>query len=219
MLDPIPLDPVPAPVPSPPAPPEPVAAAPAAPAPDLSAPIAALQAQVAALDTIAKKFASVGNDLIAAGSAGEAMEKVRDALLDKVDASKPSFQFQLIRPFVQRLAKLADSIGDYRKSPPKDEAGFASSLESISTQMAELLSLHGVLEVRPKEGDALDPRCHFVAETRPTADQAKHEKVAELQEHGYQYIGQHDRSGNVTGTLIRPARVATWKHDPTLSTT
>jgi molecular chaperone GrpE (heat shock protein) len=204
MLEPIAVD-------GTPAAPEPVEPPPT-PAPE--APLADLKTQVAALDTIAKKFAAVGNSLVATEAANEAMNRVRDALLDKVEASRPSFQFQLIRPFVQRLANLADSLADWGRSPPTDADGFAKCLEAINRQMREILSLHGILEVRPAEGDALDARSHFVAETRPTADLASHEKIAALIEHGYQYIGQHDRSGLVTATLIRPARVVTWKHDP-----
>lgn len=172
----------------------------------LESQIVELRSQVEVLGTAAERLKSDE-------SARAEQIRLRETLLDKLEAAKPNFHMQLLRPFVTRLANLADSICDWERSPPADADGIARCLGGLSLQIREMLGLHGIQEVRPAESDSLDTRYHYVAETRPTADPDAHEKVAAVFQHGYLYFGQHDRTNNVVPNLIRPARVASWKYE------
>ncbi len=142
--------------------------------------------------------------------------RTRDALLEKLDASKSTFQFQLIKPMVTRLASLHDLVVTWTESPPADAAGFTKCLDILSKQFRETLDMFGIQILNPQVNESFDRRFHHVMDTIATAEQEKHERVAATLQHGFLYFGQNERTGVLVPTLVRPARVKTWKYDAAL---
>ena len=140
--------------------------------------------------------------------------RLREVLYEKLDAAKASFQFQLLRPLVQRLAAWHDLMDDWCRQPPQTAEAFADHLQLLRQQLNETLQLHGIEAVRPALDDAFDRRWHHVVATRPTDEAGRHERIAEVVQHGFVYFGQNERNGTLTPAVIRPARVVTWKHEP-----
>ena len=175
-----------------------------------------LRAQVQALGEELRRAQAIVLRLLDGEEEKAQERRTREALFEKLDASRPQFQLQFIRPLVIRMAGLFDLVKEWTRQPPPDAAGFASCMELLARQFREVMELHGVEMVAPKADDAFDRRFHHVVATQATGESALHEHVAGLLQHGFIFFGQNANNGALTPVVIRPARVTTWKFDPSL---
>jgi molecular chaperone GrpE (heat shock protein) len=141
----------------------------------------------------------------------------REVLYEKIEASRQSFQYQLLRPFVQRLASLHDLLRDMQNSPPAGDS-IAASFGTLIRHLEDTLAMQGIERVVPKSGDAFDNRLHYVIKTESTAYANQHERIATVLLDGFIFAAPNDRTGEIRPTVIRPARVVIWRHDPKDST-
>jgi molecular chaperone GrpE (heat shock protein) len=170
--------------------------------------------------TIAEKLGelvSINNTLVADADERREMRQTRESLYEKLEASRSSFQFQLLRPLVQRIALLHDLLGDYRTFPPQDANAAVAVIEVLANHLTETMKLHGIESIAPEPGDAFDARFHHVAVTEDTANAADDSRVARCLLGGFVYFGQNDRTGDLRPAVVRPARIVMWRYNPALA--
>ncbi|MFO0877902.1 MAG: nucleotide exchange factor GrpE [Gemmataceae bacterium] len=173
-----------------------------------------LQSQLQQLQTQVSRVEHLAGQLTKHEEDREQDRRTREALFEKLDASRPQFQFQLLRPLVQRLATMFDLVSDWARQPPTDVAGFTTCMNVLHRQFLDVLELHGITAIAPQVDAPFDRRFHHVVQTQPTGEPSRHEQVATLLQNGYLYFGQNTQNGTLTPSVIRPARVVTWKYDP-----
>jgi len=137
----------------------------------------------------------------------------REALYDKLQASRSTFQYQFVRPMVQRMASLHDLIHSFHVSPPQDDDGWKKTLELFLNHLEQTLEIEGVQRLAPSSGAEFDDRYHHIVDTRPTPDAELNGRIAEVTQPGFLYFGRHDASGEIRPTPVRPVKVVTWKYD------
>lgn len=155
--------------------------------------------------------------LDASGAERADQHRIREELFDKIEKSKPAFQFQLVRPLIERIATMYDLAVAWEKQPPQDSAALVAHVQVLAAQFRETLQLFGIDVIAPEVGEAFDRRHHFVMSVVPTADASLNDKIAETRQHGILYFGQNDRTAALMPSVVRPARVCVWKHDPKLA--
>ena len=134
----------------------------------------------------------------------------REALYEKLDASRSTFQFQLLRPIVQRLALLYDLLAEFLTHLPSDPKSVEDALKMLSNHLRDTMIIHGIEMVQPEVGDAFDSRVHYIMAKEPTAAPERHGRIAGVLMHGFVYFGQHERTGDLRPAVVRPARVVVW---------
>lgn len=139
-------------------------------------------------------------------------ERLRNALYEKLDSSRASFQLQLIRPFVLRLAAMHDLLRDFQKLPDLPDAA-RGAFATLLGHLQETLAVQGIEVIAPVEGEAFDKTLHYVIKAESTRDAALHERVVQTVVPGFVYLGPHDRTAEIRPVVVRPARIATWRYD------
>lgn len=142
----------------------------------------------------------------------------REALYSLLDNSKSMFQFQVLKPMLQRLGLMFDLIGDFSAHPPQEVDTMVQALGMFNQHLKETLLLYGVEMAIPNSGDAFDVRFHQITQTRPTAVQEHNDTIAGCMQAGLVYYGQQERTGTIRPNVVRPARVVTWRYDENLAT-
>ncbi|MFO0879765.1 MAG: nucleotide exchange factor GrpE [Gemmataceae bacterium] len=175
-----------------------------------------LQAQLQQLQTQVGRVERLVEHLTGHEEEREQERRTREALFEKLDASRPQYQFQLLRPLVQRLATMFDLVSDWARQPPTDAASFATCMNVLERQFLDVLELHGITAIAPEVDGPFDRRFHHVVQTQPTGEMSRHEQIATLLQNGYLFFGQNTQSGSLMPSVIRPARVVTWKYDAAL---
>ena len=138
--------------------------------------------------------------------------KLRETLYEKLDASRPSFQLQLVRPILLRLAAMYDLLQDFQATPDlPDETRRAFQI--LEAHLRDTLVTQGVELVKPQEGDRFDKSLHYVIKAEPCSDPKQHEAVSRCVVPGFVYLGANERTSEVRPVVIRPARIATWKYE------
>ncbi len=168
---------------------------------------AALEARLLSLETAATQLATDAEER------AEHREN-REALYEKLAASTTNFHFQLLRPLLQRISLLYDLVSELGDSPPQDARAAVEALRLVKDNLREVMELNGVETISPVLGDTFDRRFHHVVTTEQTTDETKHESIARTVTDGFLYFGQNERTGALRPSVIRPARVVTWKFDP-----
>jgi molecular chaperone GrpE (heat shock protein) len=184
----------------------------------LAGTVSALAGRIDALDERLRESVAALGEAAARLADSEAecdeQRRLREALLERLEAARSTFQFQLLRPLVTRVATLFDLVGDWQRRPPQTPEEMARCMGILMQQVRDTLELHGIEVVNPQPGDAFDRRFHHVIDTRSTSEAGEHEHVAETLQQGFVFHGQHERTGQVVPSVIRPARVITWKFAP-----
>jgi len=162
-----------------------------------------LEERLAALENAADRLAADADQR-------DEQRRNREAIYEKLDASRSTFQFQLLRPIVQRLALLYDLLAEFLAHPPSDPKSVEDAFKMLSNHLRDTMTIHGIETVRPEVGDAFDSRLHHILANEPTAAPEKHGRIAAVLMHGFVYFGQHERTGDLRPAVVRPARVVVW---------
>ncbi len=140
--------------------------------------------------------------------------RLRETLYEKLDETRHSFQMQLLKPWIHRVAATYDLTTKWESEPPRDPQALIDCLLILRRQIKETMEICGIQTVSPEPGDRFDRRLHFVVDTRNTGDVELNERIVETLQHGFVYFVRHEKTGEISPFVIRPARVITWKHDP-----
>lgn len=161
---------------------------------------ASVERNTSTLASLARQLAADDNDR-------REYARQRETLVARLDESRPSFQVQLLRPFVQRLGAMYDLILELRRG----EGTPTDTLDLLAQHLRETLSQQGFELIEPAVGSSFDPLRHFVVTTEPTENAEHHERISRLSIAGIAHVGAHDKTGEIRTVVVRPARVVTWK--------
>lgn len=176
-----------------------------------------LEERVGACEAGLSEVAGVLATLQADDEQRDEQRRNREALYEKLQASRSTFLFQLVQPLIQRLASLYDLIGDFVNTPPRDVEAWSQTLAMLRRHIEQTLQGQGIEPLRPAEGQEFDSRHHHIIATRPTADPAAGGRIAEVVQAGFLQFSQNERSGETKTTVVRPAKVITWKFSEELA--